>query len=218
MILCSGGASKDSAEIKFKENIKKEKSEKYTKGMVEKREIQQLFGELKDSLTKEFKELRVELKEFRQDTERDIKTIMQQTADLRNNLDLIVTRVNQLETRRQDSARPIIVALFDSDTKRRVLQAAWSKKEVNFKDTQIFYDHDFTFKVRQQRLLYKDVREQLKAQDIKTHILAPAKLKMFNKDGTTTTYPNPTTAIKELKEKGWMDGDSGRHPVETIWF
>ena len=71
--------------------------------------------------------------------------------------------------------------------KRRVLQAAWSKKEGNFKDTQIFFDHDFTFKVRQQSLLYKDVREQLKAQDIKTHILSPAKLKMFNKDGTTTT-------------------------------
>ncbi|KAL7381300.1 hypothetical protein ABVT39_003530 [Epinephelus coioides] len=99
MNLRSGGASKDSAEIKFKENIKKEKSEKNAKGMVEKREIQQLFGELKDSLTKEFKELQVELKEFCQDTERDIKTIMQQTADLRNNLDLIVTRVDQLETR-----------------------------------------------------------------------------------------------------------------------
>ncbi|KAL7402902.1 hypothetical protein ABVT39_021457 [Epinephelus coioides] len=99
MNLRSGGASKDSAEIKFKENIKKEKSEKNAKGMVEKCEIQQLFGQLKDSLTEEFKELRVELKEFRQDTERDIKTIMQQTADLLNNLDLIVTRVNQLETR-----------------------------------------------------------------------------------------------------------------------
>lgn len=63
--------------------------------MAEKCEIQQLL--LKDSLTKEFKEMRVELKEFRQDTEQ--KTTMQQTADLRNNMDLIVTQVDQLETR-----------------------------------------------------------------------------------------------------------------------
>ena len=95
MNLRSGGASKELAKIKFREKTKNKKKTKRRK----KREIQQLFGELKDSLTKEFKEPRVELKEFRYDTERDIKTMMQQTVDLHNNLDLIVTRVDQLETR-----------------------------------------------------------------------------------------------------------------------
>ena len=81
--------------------------------------------------------------------------------------ELHIVRAHRTSKERQDSARPIIFALLDSDMKRRVLHAAWRKKEVTFMDARIFFDHDFTFKVRQQILLYKDVREQLKAQDIK---------------------------------------------------
>lgn len=39
----------------------------------------------------------------------------------------------------------------------------------------------------------------MKAQNIKMHFLAPAKLKNVNKDGTITTFTNPTEAAKKLK-------------------
>ena len=42
-----------------------------------------MFTELKDSFSKEFQELKDELKQFRRDTEWDIRTIMEQTTDLR---------------------------------------------------------------------------------------------------------------------------------------
>lgn len=67
--------------------------------MAEKHELQKLFGELKDSLTNELQGLRSELKEFRQDCDRDIKTIMQQTADLRKDMERIGGRVDELEAR-----------------------------------------------------------------------------------------------------------------------
>ncbi len=44
--------------------------------------MQQLFADLKDALHKEIKELRGDLKDFGQDTERDIQSMMPQTADL----------------------------------------------------------------------------------------------------------------------------------------
>lgn len=55
--------------------------------------------ELKNSLTKEFKELRDDLKEFRQDTVRVIETVMQQTTDLRQNLEMTRTHMDHLEVR-----------------------------------------------------------------------------------------------------------------------
>lgn len=111
-------------------------------------------------------------------------------------------RAHRTATERRNLARPIIVAFLNYDAKQTVLQAAWSKKEIKLKEDRIFLDHDFTYQTKQQRSLYKPIREQLKAQDIKTHIMAPAKLKVFNSDGSITMFPNPTVAAKELEEKG----------------
>lgn len=76
------------------------------------------------------------------------------------------------------------------------------KEEVTYSGMQIFFDHDFTFKVRQQRALYRPIRDQLSDQNIKSHILAPAKLKVFSEGGTTQTYGNPKAAGKALVERG----------------
>lgn len=44
--------------------------------MAEKSKMQQLFVDLKEAFRNEIKELRDNLKDFQQETERDIKTIM----------------------------------------------------------------------------------------------------------------------------------------------
>lgn len=285
MNLRSNDTNAEFQELTFKKK-KKLKQTKESTRMAEKQELQHLFGELKDSLTNELQGLRLELKEFRQDCDRNIKIIMQQTVDLRKDMDQIGGRVAELEervsslddagfnnkttmesmksqitqmteqmeylenksrqnniciynvpegsegsdlnlflkqlirdtfgvtqdvsilrvhrtvTEKKNSARPIIAAFLNYDFKKTVLQAAWSKKEIKLQEQRIFLDHDFTYQTRQQRSLYKPIREQLKALDIKTHIVAPAKLKVFNSDGTTTTFPNPTVAAKELEKRG----------------
>lgn len=57
----------------------------------------QLFVGLQDKLTKEIKEFRDDLKEFRLDTEWNFKTIMQQTANLCTDMEKTEKRVDQLE-------------------------------------------------------------------------------------------------------------------------
>lgn len=260
-----------SVELKVRDKENKQ-TNKDACSMAKIAEIKQMFEELKDSLCKEFQEHKDELKQFRNDTERDIKTIMERTTDLRQKVEETIPRVDHLESRvsdiedadintqqtakevqsrvdalveivdylenksrqnnlciynipekseggdmtaflgqlmgeilgiseelgivrahriskeRQEFERPIIVSFFNSDTKARVLHAAWKKKEVLYKDKRIYFDHDFSSAVRKQRSLYKPIRQQLKAQNIKTHILAPAKLKVFNEDGTTIIF------------------------------
>lgn len=48
------------------------------------------------------------------------------------------------------------------------------------------------------------MREQLK--NTKSHVLAPAKLKVFSEDGTSQTYGTPQAAAKALEERGLLNG------------
>ncbi len=84
---------------------------------------------------------------------------------------------------------------------------AWSKKEICFKGARIYLDHDFTTKVKEQRASYRLVWEQLRKQQVKSHILAPAKLKVFNKDGMATIYSSAELARKDLERKGFYKSD-----------
>lgn len=65
--------------------------------------------------------------------------------------ELNITRAHRTYQERKDFVQPIIVAFLNNNTKMRVLQAAWAKKEVMLKDAWIYFDHDFTVKVRQQK-------------------------------------------------------------------
>lgn len=281
------GINKDFHELqpKKKKPTKKHTGEDETRSMAAQGEMHKLFAELKESLCQEFQVLKMELKDFRRETERDIQKIMQQTADLNEKVNATTTRVEHLESRvsdlddagannqqtmewmksridelieqteylesksrqnnmciyniaegsegkdmvgfltklikelgvhdelnilhahrtykeRENFDRPIIIAFLENDMKMRVMQAAWTKKKVMFEDTRIYFEHDFTTKVRKQRAMYKPIRKQLKDQGIKSHIVAPAKLKIFHEDDSTTTFPNPGAATQALEEKG----------------
>lgn len=50
------------------------------------------------------------------------------------------------------------------------------------------------------------MREQLKAKNIKSHILAPAKLKVFSEVGTLQTYGTPQAAAKAVEERSLLNG------------
>lgn len=277
-------------ELKFEKKNKKKKKTTEDKGMAEKGDIKEMFEQLKESLLKEFKELKVELKEFRQENERDIKLLMEKITEMRENLESMGSRVNKLEDRvsflddsemknqvlteamqsrldklteqvdylenkskqnnlciynvaekseggdirafvkeffsdnigiteelnivrahrtsaeKEDFIRPIIVAFRDFETKRKVLETAWQKGEIKYKDLRIYLDNDYTYKVRQERLLYKPIRKQLKEKNIKSHIRPPAKLQVFNSDGSTITFTNAAQAARELKHRGLYDG------------
>ena len=63
-----------------------------------------------------------------------------------------------------------------------MLQAAWAKKDIRVNDCRIFFDEDFTTQVFKERAKYRQVRKQLQERNIKSRILFPAKLKLFEKN------------------------------------
>ena len=67
--------------------------------MTDASEIKHLFADLKDSITGEIKALRAAFHEFRAETERDMKKIMQQTAELGRDTEMTNARVLELEAR-----------------------------------------------------------------------------------------------------------------------
>ncbi|CAJ1057728.1 uncharacterized protein LOC117557980 [Xyrichtys novacula] len=258
-------------------------------------EIKHLFADLKDSITGEIKALRAAFTEFRAETERDMKKVMQQNTELKRDAETTNARVLELEARvseledenvthqktvkqcnslivemgdqmdyienksRQNNVciyniaersegndvnafvqklfkealrmetvpqitrahrigawkegghtrRPIIKNLVNYDGKRDLLKAAWSKKEILFNGARIYMDHDFTTRVKQQRAAYRKIREHLRHHKIKSHILAPARLKVFNADGNTTIYANAEEARRDLEQRGIYTTEGG---------
>ena len=65
--------------------------------MAEMAEIKHLMLEMKESLSKEFKDFRMDFKDFRAETEKDIKMIMQQMAELWCDLNKTSDRLEQVE-------------------------------------------------------------------------------------------------------------------------
>lgn len=267
--------------------------------MEDAQEIKQLITDLKCSISGEIQEFRKEFKNFRQQTETDIKTILQENKRLQENVEALEKRTTELENRmsqqeddawryqtqikelqkqvdnmsdqvdylenksrqnniciynipeksegsdmmnfiqtlwretlkmeteipitrahrigqeEEERVRPIIVNCLHFNDKRAVLNAAWSK-EITFAEERIYLDHDFTTKVKKQRAKYRPLRENLKSQGVKSHILAPAKLKVFNSDGTATIYRDAEQAQKDLQTKGLFNPTPGPTPGESV--
>lgn len=133
-----------------------------------------------------------------------LKHFFQEILHLTEDIDVI--RAHRLYKDDNSSGRPIIAAFRDFDMKKKVISAAWKQKEIMFKGTRIFFEHDFTPRVYQQRASYRTIRKQLKEKNIKSHILVPAKLKVFYEDGTAQIFDNLQAAIKCLEGRGLIHG------------
>lgn len=128
-----------------------------------------------------------------------LKKLFVETLDLQGDFEIL--RAHRIY-REGKTTRATIVAFLNFETKMRILHAAWAKKEVSFEGVRLFFGHDFTNKVNKQRAAYKPLRDQLKTKNIKSHILAPAKLKIIFEDGTAQTYQDPQAAAKDLQKRG----------------
>ncbi|KAJ4926304.1 hypothetical protein JOQ06_008484 [Pogonophryne albipinna] len=94
--------------------------------------------------------------------------------------------------------------------------AAWAKKDIRVKDCRIFFDEDFTTQVFKERAKYRQVRKQLQERNIKSRILFPAKLKLFEKNGKVRVFNNPQDAAQGLLEYGVnMESPAGEPDLES---
>lgn len=116
---------------------------------------------------------------------------------------------NTRPTQENPGPRSIVVRLQDEDMRQKVLQAAWSKKEIMLEETQIYFSQDFTTKTQKERNRYSPLRKLLKGKNVKTHLINPAKLKVF-RDGESVTYDTPEEAEDQLRRQGVISGTDQR--------
>uniref|UniRef100_A0AAV2K738 Uncharacterized protein n=1 Tax=Knipowitschia caucasica TaxID=637954 RepID=A0AAV2K738_KNICA len=88
--------------------------------------------------------------------------------------------------------------------RQKVLQAAWSKKEIVVGGNRIFFSQDFSCKIQAERSRYSALRKQLRQKNVKSHIVYPAKLRVFL-DGNETIYSSLEDASRNLKKIGLLD-------------
>ena len=99
--------------------------------------------------------------------------------------------------------RSIVVRFMQWNSRQKVIRAAWAKKEITLDGSRIYFDRDYSTRVQQERSRYAPIRKALKEKEIKSHIVHPAKLKVFlGGEGDPIIYDTPEIAAKLLAEQG----------------
>ena len=98
--------------------------------------------------------------------------------------------------------RSIVVRFLSWNTREKVVKTAWAKKDITAGGKRIYFDRDLPEKVQKERRRYAPLRLQLKEKEIKSFIIHPAKLKVFDEDGSFIIYNTPEDAETQLRAKG----------------
>ncbi|CAL9690926.1 unnamed protein product [Knipowitschia caucasica] len=122
--------------------------------------------------------------------------------------EIIINAAHRSLTQRPTSGnaapRSIIIRFQEWRMRQKVLQAAWSKKEIVVGGNRIFFSQDFSCKIQAERSRYSALRKQLRQKNVKSHIVYPAKLRVFL-DGNETIYSSLEDASRNLKKIGLLD-------------
>ncbi|CAJ1079169.1 LINE-1 type transposase domain-containing protein 1 [Xyrichtys novacula] len=103
----------------------------------------------------------------------------------------------------EDAApRSIVVRFLSWNTREKVVKTAWAKKDITAGGKRIYFDRDLPEKVQKERRRYAPLRLQLKEKKIKSFIIHPAKLKVFEEEGSFIIYNTPEDAETQLRAKG----------------
>ncbi|ROL51172.1 hypothetical protein DPX16_12081 [Anabarilius grahami] len=140
---------------------------------------------------KETSEILKKLEQFRAETAGNFNELKQEIHIERAH------RATGVSAGRKEQARSIIVRFRSYKEKQRVLQAAWSKKDIR-----IYFDEDFTADVYRERTMYRSVRKQLQERNIKLYL----------QDGKTKTFVTPREAADGLQEFGVTMEASQKEP------
>lgn len=112
---------------------------------------------------------------------------------------------------RDAAPRSMVVRFMQWNTRQRVLQAAWSKKEIRIGETRIYFSQDFPSKIQKERSRYFQLRKVLKERNVKSHITYPSKLRVFM-DGNAVTYSTLEEADSDLRSKGILQSGDETEP------
>lgn len=114
----------------------------------------------------------------------------------------------------------IVINYQEYKTKDLILSLAWKKKEVYFKDTRVYFDHDYQTEIVKKRREYAGIRRVLKEKGVRFQTPPPAKLKVFL-DGGPRIYNDAREAADDLQKRGFPinHNEPGPAPVPRtmVW-
>lgn len=121
---------------------------------------------------------------------------------------------------REVPPRSIVINFQEYKTKELVLSSAWKKKEVYYKGTRVYFDHDYPTEIVKKRREYAGIRRVLKEKGVRFQTPPPAKLKVFL-DGGPRIYNTAREAAEDLRKRGFPidqnDSDPAPGPRTTAW-
>lgn len=121
---------------------------------------------------------------------------------------------------REAPPRSIIINFQEYKTKETILSLAWKKKEVFYKGTRVYFDHDYPTEIVKKRREYAGIRRVLKEKGVRFQTPPPAKLKVFL-DGGPRIYNDAREAADDLRKRGFpidqKEPGPAPEPRTTAW-
>lgn len=93
--------------------------------------------------------------------------------------ELRIERMHRSLVKKPDAAAParsFVARFLDFQTKQDVLMRAWKAKDLKYKGNRIGFDNDYPPAVQRRRKEYSEIKQQLKAKNIKFKSRHPARL------------------------------------------
>lgn len=107
--------------------------------------------------------------------------------------------------------RSVIVNFLQFSTKELVLSKAWGKKDINIGESRVYFDHDYSAGVLQQRKDYVHVKAALKAQGIRFQ--TPYTKMHIHWASGKKTYNSAHEAADELRRRGIEIDSTPKEPT-----
>lgn len=101
--------------------------------------------------------------------------------------------------------RSIVVKFLTWETRQKVLSTAWAKKVVMYEESRIYFDQDYSSKIQKERSQYTSIRKELREKGVKSHLIYPAKLRVFG-DGGGQVFNSAREAAAALHAQGLISG------------
>lgn len=133
-----------------------------------------------------------------------VTNLMRTSLKLPQDMDLCVERAHRsLNMKPKESAPPrsIILRFSDYRVKERIIQMAWSRRDVTYQGRKIYYDQDYTANIQKKRKQVREVIKQLKDKNVRAVSPFPAQLRIFLDSGTKT-FTTLARAAPTLEELG----------------
>lgn len=124
--------------------------------------------------------------------------------ELNININLQIQRAHRALTPKPPAGLPprsVVVNFQQFTTKEMILKKAWEKKIVTLDGSRVYFDHDYSARMVQERKAYVNIKKILKKEGIRFQ--TPLNKMRIHWPNGVKTYGNAEEAANDLQERGY---------------